>query len=44
MRNCKEVKLIMVGNVNRGGVDNSDIPTTNKVYPPRLQPVRMDTV
>ena len=24
MRNCKEVKLIMVGNVNRGGVDSLD--------------------
>jgi len=39
-----EQKLIMVGNVNRGGVDNLDIPTTNKDYLPLLQPELMDIV
>ena len=39
-----EQKLIMVGNVNRGGVDNLDIPTTNKGYPLRLRLELMDIV
>ena len=34
----------MVGNVNRGGVDNSDTPTMNKVYPLRLRLEHTDIV
>ena len=44
MRDSKEVKLIMIGNVNRGGVDNSDTPTMNKGYPLRLRLGLMDIV
>lgn len=39
-----ERKLIIIGNVNRGGVDNSDTPTMNKGYPLRLRPEHMDIV
>lgn len=44
MRDSKEVKLIMVGNVNRGGKGNSDIHIQQMDYPLRLQPEHMDIV
>lgn len=39
-----EIKLIMVGNVNKGGKDSLDIPIPKMVYLLRLQPEHMDIV
>ena len=39
-----EIKLIMLGNVNRGGKDNSVIPMMKKDLHQLLQPEHMDIV